>query len=79
MRWLTAELIPFGCLAAGFVIARAWPPVIALGFLAAALAVTVALAAVNGERWMRHSGLAEGGGEPWHAIPGAGMRRSAKR
>ena len=35
LRWLIAGLIPFGCLAAGFGIARAWPPVIFLGFLLA--------------------------------------------
>jgi hypothetical protein len=26
VRWLTAELIPFGCLAIGFMITRAWEP-----------------------------------------------------
>jgi hypothetical protein len=36
VRWLTAELIPFGCLAIGFMIARAWVP---LGFAGYGLAV----------------------------------------
>jgi hypothetical protein len=33
VRWMTAELVPFGCLAIGFAIAREWRPVIALGYL----------------------------------------------
>ena len=36
VRWLTAELIPFGCLAIGFMITRAWEP---LGFAGYGLAV----------------------------------------
>lgn len=32
IRWLIAELLPFGCLAIGFVIAREWRPVVATGF-----------------------------------------------
>ena len=35
VRWMTAELVPFGCLAIGFAIAREWRPVIALGYLIA--------------------------------------------
>jgi hypothetical protein len=35
VRWLIAELIPFGCTAAGLLIIRAWPPATILGgFLA---------------------------------------------
>lgn len=129
VRWLIAELIPFGCLAAGLLVLRAWHPVVVLGgllatfgnftlcvfylykvlgtalgwllatfpliianvgigsvtiartattvsaqhpngvkvlattswwiagaCLAVALAVTVALAVANGERWIRHNG-----------------------
>jgi len=33
VRWMTAELVPFACLAIGFAIAREWRPVIALGYL----------------------------------------------
>jgi hypothetical protein len=36
VRWMTAGLIPFGCLAIGFMIARAWQP---LGFAGYGLAV----------------------------------------
>jgi hypothetical protein len=36
VRWVTAELIPFGGLAIGFIIARAWEP---LGFVGYGLAV----------------------------------------
>jgi len=36
VRWLTAELIPFGCLAVGFALTRAWEP---LGIVGYALAV----------------------------------------
>ena len=35
IRWLIAELIPFGCLAVGFTIIRAWPPAGFLGVLIA--------------------------------------------
>ena len=35
VRWMIAELVPFGCLAIGFAIAREWRPVIALGYLIA--------------------------------------------
>jgi hypothetical protein len=33
IRWLIAELIPFGCLAVGFTIIRAWPPAGFIGFI----------------------------------------------
>ena len=32
VRWLTAELIPFGCLAIGFMITRAWEPLGIVGY-----------------------------------------------
>lgn len=35
VRWLVAELIPFGCLTVGLLIVRAWHPVIILGGLLA--------------------------------------------
>jgi hypothetical protein len=43
VRWLLAELIPFGFLAAGFLIAREWRPVIALGFALASFGNYAAL------------------------------------
>ena len=33
VRWLIAELIPFGCLAVGITIIRAWPPAGFIGFI----------------------------------------------
>lgn len=35
VRWTVAELIPFGCIAAGLLIIRAWPPVVVVGGLLA--------------------------------------------
>jgi hypothetical protein len=41
VRWMVAELVPFGCLAIGFAIAREWRPVIALGYLIALFGMPV--------------------------------------
>lgn len=41
VRWMIAELVPFGCLAIGFAIAREWRPVIALGYLIALFGMPV--------------------------------------
>jgi hypothetical protein len=41
VRWMTAELVPFGCLAIGFAIAREWRPTIALGYLIALFGMPV--------------------------------------
>ncbi|HEX6522311.1 MAG TPA: hypothetical protein VF070_20240 [Streptosporangiaceae bacterium] len=35
MRWFIAELMPFGCIAAGFAIAGAWHPILVLGYMLA--------------------------------------------
>ena len=42
IRWLIAELIPFGCLVVGITIIRAWPPAGFLGVLIALFGTTTA-------------------------------------